>query len=224
MALTNTSNAGSSYISSRPAPAHLAAQDNDKDNIAVVHRVQLGTDASTAPAASALRFPRPENVWLSRDVDRADWKAFATHLFPRRRRSPSPTNVGTTTTTPSTSSDEDEDAAVDESARRQRLNDVVSEWNKGFFEPRGLGIIAQFGDEVVGQAVPEGDATDATVVKASTRANNSKQPSRGFGLKLGNSLLGVALPPHSHGYGLRLGGVLLGVRVDDDEEDDEKDK
>jgi hypothetical protein len=221
--MANPSDAGASYISSRPVPPHLAAQGEDKDHAAVVHRMQLGTDASSAPTASALRFPRPENIWLSRDVDRADWTAFAKELLPRRATGVAPTTSTATTATTNGSEDGHQAVAADETTRREHLTAVLEQWNKGFFEPRGLAIVAQFGDKEVGApastTAAEGDESNTSASTA-----QSKQPSRGFGLKLGNSLLGVSLPPHSHGYGLRLGGVLLGVRVDDDDEGEGKGK
>lgn len=220
--MANPSDAGASYISSRPVPPHLAAEGEDRDHAPVVHRIQLGTDASSAPAASGLRFPRPENIWLSRDVDRADWTAFAKDLLPRRATGAAPTTATTAATT-NGSDDSDQGVTADETTRREQLTTVLDQWNKGFFEPRGLAIVAQFGDEEVGApsstTVPEGEESNTSAATA-----QSKQPSRGFGLKLGNSLLGVSLPPHSHGYGLRLGGVLLGVRVDDDDEGEDKGK
>lgn len=223
MTMSSTNEAASRYISSRPAPAHVTALYDDKDNVVVMHRVQLGANESSTPAASALRFPRPENIWLSRDVDRADWAAFTKHLLPRQRPGANMTAPATTTvTTKATSSDEEDDAdsTANESARRQRLNDIVSQWNKDFFESRGLNIIAQFGDDVIGAtASPDGETTSGA------DAGSTKQvTSRGYGLKLGNSLFGVSLPPHSHGYGLRLGGVLLGVRVDDESDGDQKEE
>lgn len=218
---------GLAYIASRPAPAHLTAADAEKENVAVVHRVQLGADEGSAPSASTVRFPRPENVWMSRDVDRADWAAFTKHLFPRRQR---PGVNGSSTTDNNGDGHKDDDETADETTRRQRLIDIVGEWNRDFFEPRGLSILAQFGDDVVeATASPDGEG-DVTETPGATGDSSSKQPNRGYGLKLGNSLLGVSMGPQSHGYGLRLGGVLLGVRVDkdqdgkDDNDGDVKDK
>lgn len=147
---------------------------------------------------------------MSRDVDRADWTAFGKQLLGRKR-------PGATTKADDEQKKLD-DEKTDEATRRQRISDLVSQWNTGFFEPRGLKILAQFGDETAEDA-PSAAEGDAKTVTGGSEANGQQQ-SRGYGLKLGNSLFGVSLPPHSHGYGLRLGGVLLGVRVDDD--DDEK--
>lgn len=138
---------------------------------------------------------------MSRDVDRADWTVFAKALLPRRPQSD--------TTQDSSSSNEDEDA------RRQKLTEALREWNKTFFEPRGLNVVAQFGDDVVDTCAVASEGHAQEDEKAD--ANGNKGTSRGYGLKLGKSMLGVSSGPNSHGYGLRLGGVLLGVRVDNDE-------
>jgi hypothetical protein len=144
---------------------------------------------------------------MSRDVDRADWTAFGKALLGRRRSGP----AAAATTDDGQGQYDDE---ADEAARRERISNIVSQWNSGFFEPRGLQILAQFGDDVV--EMPSAEGEEPTTAAADTNASSNNSKSQGFGLKLGNSMLGVSLPPHSHGYGLRLGGVLLGLRVDDD--------
>lgn len=142
---------------------------------------------------------------MSRDVDRADWTAFGKALLGRRRSGPAAAD-----------NDQNQDVEVDEAARRERISSIVSQWNRDFFAPRGLQILAQFGDDVVEVPSAKGEEGTTAVADGDATSNGSTSKSQGFGLKLGNSMLGVSLPPHSHGYGLRLGGVLLGLRVDDD--------
>ncbi|KAK0702135.1 hypothetical protein B0H67DRAFT_687943 [Lasiosphaeris hirsuta] len=86
-----------------------------------------------------------------------------------------------------------------DAARQSRVDHVVGEWNARFFKPRGLRIKPAF-DEGPGES--------------------DRGATEGLGFKVGNSFVGISLPPHSNGFGLRLpGGILLGVAVGKNKEE-----
>jgi hypothetical protein len=92
-----------------------------------------------------------------------------------------------------------------EAQRRRRIDYVISEWNDEFFAPRGCRIEAQAGPSL--QIQTEQAAGE-------TAAGRSK--TKGWGIDIGNSFIGIALPPDSGGFGLRIGGGLLGVKWSQD--------
>ncbi|KAL9609743.1 MAG: hypothetical protein Q9167_005513 [Letrouitia subvulpina] len=78
-----------------------------------------------------LPFSEPQKVLEERDVHARDWKVFVDHIIlcnadqPLRKVDKS----------------EDSDVELTHAQRRANISAAVSEWNKGFFHPRGLEII-----------------------------------------------------------------------------------
>ena len=188
-----------SYFQMRPAPT--AAQAGE----CATHTFNIAPGTQ----ASAIRYPKPENLWMSRDVDREDWSTFLSYLIPReqnsRANSVRDNKIQDDGTLPFQET---------ELARRRRINHLVSEWNDEFFQPRGLKVKPEF--------EPAQPAT-----KTEAPPQGFTMGKHGMGLGIGSSLVGVALPPNSSGFGLRLGNVLLGVTYpekssENDDEDLEK--
>lgn len=123
-----------------------------------------------------LRFPTPEHVWTSRDVDHEDWSAFSEQLGLRD------------------TADEDPDlarpAGESDAARRRRINYVVDEWNAEFFRPRGLRVHPVFDEGMPA----ESDAKGFGFKAGNSFVGVSLPPhSNGYGLRLpGGILIGVA--------------------------------
>lgn len=173
----------------------------------VVCHLQFGSDANSAVAAT-LQFPKPEHVWMSRDVDVADWSTFMNQL-----------TSSSATPPPQAKENHDEDH---DSIRRAHVITIMTEWNKGFFAPRGLKVLPLFGDDETAAGAGSDGLDETNKVSAAAGDGNSKS-SRGFGFNLGkNSRFGVSLPPNSNGYGIRVGGVLLGVTTTGDEAKSDK--
>ena len=161
-----------------------------------MHRLQLEASKNSPTAPETLHFPRPEEVWLSRDVDHADWSVFRSQVA-GSPRTDLPSSQPTATF-------DERQLEEDQSAERDRMVGVISEWNRDFFVPRGLKVLPIF----------DGDATCTEDENPkSDSPTGGSNTNRGFGFKLGNSMVGVSLPPNSHGYGIRVGGVLIGVSV-----------
>lgn len=100
-----------------------------------------------------LPYTRPEEVspppaemgWCTRDVDEQDWNLFLDHLFPYNART-----LDTTTTKREKTQLQQES----ERKRCERVKKIVSEWNEGFFLPRGVSIILRTEAPLVSLATP----------------------------------------------------------------------
>ncbi len=121
----------------------------------------------------SLRFPTPEHLWMSRDVDHEDWSVFSEQLGLKSAAADSATPTGES-----------------DAARQRRINYVVDEWNAEFFKPRGLVVTPVFHE-----GKPERKDTKGFGFKAGNAFVGLSLPphSDGFGLRLpGGILLGVA--------------------------------
>jgi len=157
----------------------------------VEHRLVL-----FASSGDPLAFPTPESLWTTRDVDREDWGVFVDQIGDVLNDTPAadPAN-------PFSSRDGESDTA-----RRQRVNAIVEEWNAGFFRHRGFRIIPVFGDD------KRKDAAKQAGEKTETKGI--------LGFKAGGSFVGVSL---ANGFGLRLpGGILLGVSTGKSSKEEEQ--
>ncbi|KAL8792892.1 MAG: hypothetical protein Q9195_004534 [Heterodermia aff. obscurata] len=93
----------------------------------LTYHLPLLQDAS----ADSVNFPGTESIQRQRNLTGQDWQAFLNHMIlqqPERARA---------------SRCEDADARENENTRRSRIKAVTSEWNDGFFGPRGLHIILE---------------------------------------------------------------------------------
>ena len=179
-----------SYLSTRPAPTTRAGRT-------VVHNFVI----TPGTAASALQFPKPEQVWMSRDVDREDWKTFLNYLIPKRPVRNASAFQGDFNIQDGAESQNSGVIQETEAARRRRINHLVAEWNDEFFQPRGLKVQPQF------------DPADAPIAESSKQGSGFISGKEGFGFKVGGSLVGIGLsvPSNSSSFGIRLGNVVLGV-------------
>ncbi|KAL8903705.1 MAG: hypothetical protein Q9207_003749 [Kuettlingeria erythrocarpa] len=95
-------------------------------------------------ALADLPMPEPKHILVDRDVESHDWSTFVNHILPYESSSP-PAGVK------ARASDEKERAGhtmdmyhpSPESERQVAVKAVVEEWNRGFFLPRGIQIVAQ---------------------------------------------------------------------------------
>lgn len=95
-----------------------------------------------AYAITLLPYTRPEEIvpppaemdMRTRDVDEQDWHSFLNHLFPHNARVLDANTVR---------NEKSQLQQESENKRCERLKEVVSEWNEGFFLPRGVSIILQ---------------------------------------------------------------------------------
>ncbi|OBT68764.1 hypothetical protein VE03_02059 [Pseudogymnoascus sp. 23342-1-I1] len=143
-----SSSVGDSYFASRPP--HQSPPSR-----IVSHRIVLQPDSSR----DEIQFPR---LFSERGVDEQDWFTFRNHLFLDHslggndqkgntvygideKRSSHVLNEKTNSLAnpgPSNCRPKDGDPDKDYS-RRSNIHKVVKEWNTGFFEPRGLLVIAK---------------------------------------------------------------------------------
>ena len=142
------------------------------------YRLNLPPDATPR----SIPFPQPEHNMLDRDVDHQDWATFLHHLLF------SPTGEETLDTNESErpsvlrdmkgpqrgfhySSASGHDIQQIKLARFRRCRDVIEEWNRGFFLPRGLKIILNV------QSAPNSSAIGNSSARRE-RAENQWESSR----------------------------------------------
>lgn len=125
------------------------------------HHLALGPDARP----DNLPFPQPIEKWTSRGVDNQDWMTFLNHLFPPHRaektgkgsqelEADADLDMGGLRLGNSRSRDQSRPLLGNRPGsstgeqdremgrfRRMRIEAVASQWNKGFFGPRGLEVL-----------------------------------------------------------------------------------
>ncbi|KPI35032.1 putative ankyrin repeat protein [Cyphellophora attinorum] len=150
------------------------------------------------PATKILPAPTPIALFQQSDVDSRNWQTFANHLFPRNwsggssrvttRRSqlhelgssdqenrkgilPDLSSlIDTMSIDPSKSSQPHAGISRSESPalRALRVEAVLAEWNAGFFEPRGVKLLALFSEDL------PSDGDDTPLHKAISRGRTSE--------------------------------------------------
>ncbi|KAI4194966.1 MAG: hypothetical protein LQ346_003578 [Caloplaca aetnensis] len=96
-------------------------------------------------AIADLPMPEPKHILVDRDVESHDWSTFVNHILPNESAAPPSAGVK------ARASDEkgrvehtiDLDPPSSEFERQVAVKAVVEEWNRGFFLPRGIQIVAQ---------------------------------------------------------------------------------
>ncbi|KAI4226866.1 MAG: hypothetical protein L6R36_002853 [Xanthoria steineri] len=130
---------GAAYFAMRP-PTQPKTTSTLPCHIAVL-RDTTSTD---------LPMPKPEQTLIDRDVTPHDWLAFINHLVPCNLVNPSSSAVQE-----KLGGKHAVDTAAQASTERTRQQDVIAivqEWNQGFFQPRGIKIIAR--SEIIPPAQP----------------------------------------------------------------------
>ena len=149
------------FVSAAPY-FELRTPDLARPNDKFYHHMSISPNARP----DNLPFPQPVEKWLTRGVDSQDWLTFLNHLFPPHTNERSSSDLGQElkadadldggTLRLSESRSRDQSRPLLEIApgmssgrqdrkferlRRVRIEAVTSQWNEGFFEPRGLEIL-----------------------------------------------------------------------------------
>ncbi|KAL9608169.1 MAG: hypothetical protein Q9167_006989 [Letrouitia subvulpina] len=143
------------YFSARPPPSQRPLST-------IFHKLSIPSEADMV----SLSFPTPESLWQSRDINLQDWATFVNHLIPYHDVNNNSGNLEKGTNDSKQAIDQDiaDDTTIsDERAPKQanqaaeasdpciaqrtgfmykdRMADVIGEWNVAFFGPRGTDIL-----------------------------------------------------------------------------------
>ncbi|KAL9035169.1 MAG: hypothetical protein Q9214_006711 [Letrouitia sp. 1 TL-2023] len=145
------------YFSARPPPLQ-------RPSSTIFHKLSISPEADVV----SLSFPIPESLWQSRDIDLQDWATFVNHLIPYHDINKNSRNLekrandnkqamnqnfgdGNFFLEERVSKGADQAAKSLDAAQRigymhkDRMADVISEWNVAFFGPRGVEILLDMG-------------------------------------------------------------------------------
>lgn len=158
------------FVSARPY-FQLRYYDYPRPRDTLYHLLIIGHETRS----DDLPYPQPSDKWSGRAVDNHDWDTFLHHLFPkhsienhslathkqlkggsglplqglriraRRGDMSSPSSGAYSNSDSGQLADPYGDNGETERLRRLRLSAVIAEWNEGFFDPRGLKLIVDFG-------------------------------------------------------------------------------
>jgi len=190
------------YLSTRQLAAAPTNQEQQRqqEQTTLTYSLDLALHFSHS---SSPPFPSPPNVWLAHDINHEDWNAFLAQLASEEKEIPRGRG----------NNDSNNDAGNDAGQQeiRARREKVVREWNERFFAPRGCRIDVKMTQGTNNASVSNPNPKPDNVVDVEGGKANGKQKFEGLGFRVGNSFVGLALPPNSNGAGIRVGGVLLGV-------------
>ena len=127
------------YFQGRQAPISIDTSRVDLIN----HKIEFTSETT----GDDLFFPFSREVSNARDVTSHDWFTFVNYLFPVLDRSASEKVGNEKGFEPRAFVEQDSPV------RRQRIKDVVAEWNEGFFNPRRIRITASF-DSAPSSSIP----------------------------------------------------------------------
>jgi hypothetical protein len=178
-ATTNTPPSSNPYLATRAAPQTSPPEET------LAHIVDLSAAVETAP------FPSPEATWASRDITHQDWSTFLSQLAAHL-----------------TASKLQEDTSSD------RAKQLVAEWNAEFFVPRRCII------NIATQAAQAAQASQASDPNPALSSDDNVV----LGFKWDDKFIGLAFGGKKPitGYGLKLGNLLLGVSTGSAEKDKDK--
>lgn len=128
---------GAAYFLMRPSNRPIP-------NSVLCYRLTLPRGANS----DSIKFPQPERKMLERDVDRQDWSTFMNHLLPVYDVTEGSSLLnhsvpGIQRTSRAHNGGLTNNAQPPNSSTLSNLDAVVTEWNHGFFAPRGLKIMLE---------------------------------------------------------------------------------